>query len=246
MSPRLQKHRKSFAHSYAFGVYPTLELLSVRPEHARKVLLRAPAEGHQGIGKILRLCRARDIPADVCPHAIRRISGRDFQAVGVFRKYPCPLEAGADHLVLHRPQYAGNIGTIIRTMVGFGITQLAVVGDAPDIMSPEVIRGSMGAAFRVHWSRFSNLGEYLEAFGDRRLYCFMTDGNHDLNQIVLRRPFSLVFGSEGAGLPEAARDIGTTVRIRHAGGIDSLNVGVAVGIVLHAAVRSLQGGTLQG
>jgi len=237
VSVRLKKYRKSFPHSYAFGVYPTLELLSTRPECVQQVLLHAPEKGGRGIRKVRHACRARSIPTLVCPRVIRRLSGRDFPAVAVFRKYRRPVGPQANHVVLHRPQYEGNVGTIIRTMVGFGLGHLVIVGAAPDVMSPSVIRGSMGAVFRLHWSRFDSLKAYQRTFSERCLYYFTTDGRLSVEQLVPEGKFSFVFGSEGAGLPAAATELGTTVRIRHSGSIDSLNLAVAVGIALHEAAH---------
>ena len=105
-----------------------------------------------------------------------------------------------------------------------------MVGGAPDLMSPSVIRGSMGAAFRIHWSLFDSLDEYRRTFGEHLLYCFMIDGDLSIDQLAPPGVFSFVFGSEGAGLPAAARELGTTVRIKHHRSIDSLNLPVAVGI----------------
>jgi TrmH family RNA methyltransferase len=231
--PRLPRYRESLEHSYTFGVGPTLELLSVCPECVEQVLLHDPEHGGEGVQKLRALCRSCGIPIAVSPRDIRRVSARFFPVVGVFHKRRRPIRDDANHVVLFRPQYEGNVGTVIRTMVGFGLEHLAVVRPAPDLMAPGVIRGSMGAIFRLHWTLFESLDGYRQAFGDHRVYCFTTDGEVSLEELVPRRPFAFVFGSEGAGLPAEARHLGATVRIGHRPAIDSLNLGVAVGIALH-------------
>ena len=237
VSARLQRYRESLALSYTFGISPTLELLEVCPECVEQVLLHDPEGGGDGAVKLRAVCRSLNIPVVVSPRAIRRVSARFFPAVGVFRKCRRPIRQDASHVVLFQPQYEGNVGTIIRTMVGFGLEHLAVVRPAPDPMAPGVIRGSMGAIFRLHWTQFEDLDEYRRTFPAHRLYCFTTDGERAVEELVPQRPFSFVFGSEGAGLPADVRGLGATVRIGHCAAIDSLNLGVAVGIALHECAR---------
>ena len=232
MSARLQRYRQSLAVSYTFGVSPTLELLSVCPECAEQVLLDE-GEGGEGVAKLRAACRSSGVPVVVSARAIRQVSARFFPAVGVFRKRPSPICGDASHVVLFRPQFGGNVGTVVRTMVGFGADNLAVVRPAPDMLAPDVVRGSMGAVFRLHWTEFESLEEYRRAFGGHHLYCFTTDGRVPVEQLVPQPPFAFVFGSEGAGLPAGVGDLGATVRIGHGPAIDSLNLGVAVGIALH-------------
>ena len=61
----------------------------------------------------------------------------------------------------------------------------------------------------------------------------MTDGRVPLEELTVRRPFALVFGDEAAGLPDRFHEFGTSVRIMHTTGIDSLNLATAVGITLY-------------
>ena len=233
-----QKYRKSLAYSYTYGVFPTLELCSTRPDCVEQVFFSSPDKGGKGVAKILRFCRARRIPISKSATTVRRLSGRDFPVVGVLRKYSSTIGRDVPHVVLHQPQYEGNVGTVIRTMLGFGFRHLALICPGPDLMSPEVIRASMGAVFRLHWERFSNWDEYRQTFPERLLYCFMPDGDAFLEQVAPRGTFSPVFGSEGGGLPKAARRWGATVRICHDRNIDSLNLGVAIGIVLRHISRT--------
>jgi TrmH family RNA methyltransferase len=237
VSPRLSRYRRSSPVSYAFGVYPTLEMLSVCPELVETVILDDPERGDEGVRKLQSTCVSRGVPIIVGPRLIRRLSGRFFPAAGVFRKPRRPVDAGENHIVLFRPQYRGNLGTVVRTMVGFGFTDLAVAGEGTDLMHPDVVRASMGAVFRLRWTLFEGLEAYAGEFPAHQLCCFDAAGEVPVEQLVRRHPFSLVFGSEGDGLPRGARERGTTVRIAHGPSIDSLNLGVAVGIALHECAR---------
>ena len=102
MSARLQRYRESFALSYTFGVYPTLELLSVCPESVEQVLHgRAGARRRGGREGAQRLPLRH--PGGGGPWAIRRVSARFFPVIGVFRKRPRPVRDDASHVVLFRP-----------------------------------------------------------------------------------------------------------------------------------------------
>lgn len=239
MSLPWKKYRKSFSHSYAFGVYPTLELLSSRPQLVRQVLLFTPAKGGAGIQMIFEQCRRYGIPTRTCPRTIRRLGRREYPVVVVFDKFTAPIRHDVNHVVLYRPAYNRNVGAIIRTMVGFGLADLAVIGDGVDMMNPSLIRASMGATFRLRWEPFENLHAYRKAFPSRECYCFKPDGELSVEDITPRGAVSFVFGSEGEGLPSEARELGVTVRIAHRQTIDSLNLGVAVGIALHEIVHRL-------
>jgi len=59
------------------------------------------------------------------------------------------LEKEENHIVLVEPRNMGNVGTIIRTMLGFGYRNLVMIGPAVDIFDPMVIRSTMGALFKL-------------------------------------------------------------------------------------------------
>jgi len=237
MSVAFRKYRKTAAHSYCFGVFPTLELLTHQPDKAVNVLLVNERGGGNGVEHIRSICRQRHIPVLVAPRAIERIGGAGSAVVGVFKKYDQAIASHTDHLVLVNPRYMGNLGTIIRTMVGFGLRDLALIQPAPHILAPEVVRGSMGAVFQTRWQYYTDFAAYRRRHR-HHLYCLMPDGRARLDQLVVRQPYALVFGSEGDGLPSRFHQLGTSVRIPQTEQVDSLNLAVAVAITLyHVAAR---------
>ena len=64
------------------------------------------------------------------------------------------FERRAPHVVLVNPADMGNLGTVARTMAGFGFGELAVVTPAADVFHPKTVRASMGALFRLNVARF--------------------------------------------------------------------------------------------
>lgn len=234
MSAKLGPYKKSLDYSYAIGVYPTLELLAHQPERVVRVLVSSAGGENEGVARIRELCQRRRLYADVADAAIARIAGQgNVYAIGVFRKYEAALDSQADHLALVNPSDAGNLGTILRTMLAFGLADLAIIEPAVDLYDPKTVRASMGALFQVRAARFASLADYRRRFA-HHFYPFMTDGEHALGEVDWQPPVALVFGNEGAGLAPEVRALGTSVRIPHSDRVDSLNLAVAVGIALHA------------
>jgi TrmH family RNA methyltransferase len=159
--------------------------------------------------------------------------------IGEFRKFPAALDRGKSHIVLVSPSNAGNMGTIMRSALGFSLNQMAIIRPAVDAFDPKVIRASMGAIFSTEFQYFDSFEEYRSRFGDRELYPFMLQAKIKLHEIKPSGVYSLIFGNEATGLPEEFLKIGTSVIIPHSDRIDSLNLPIAASIAMYAAQSSI-------
>jgi TrmH family RNA methyltransferase len=234
---RLKKYTRDDSHAYTFGVFPTLELLEHQPQQAREVLLHTSGERNQGVPRIRALCQRHHISLNVDDKRVERLSPKDnTYAIGVFEKYQPRLAPQNNHVVLVNPADMGNLGTILRAMLGFGFRDLALIKPAADIFDPRVIRASMGALFQVNFVYYDSFEAYRAAF-QHHLYPFMISGGVPLPEAKFEPPFALVFGNESSGLPDDFREIGTSVSIPQRAAIDSLNLSVAVGIALYQAIQ---------
>ncbi len=234
----LKRYSKDSAASYAEGVFATLELLTARPEAVDRVLLASRGAPSAGVAKIRAACAARGIAVDEDDRTIERISPRQSHlALAVFRKYEAPLDAKRDHVVLVEPADMGNLGTIARTMLGFGFRDLALVRPAVDAFDPRVVRASMGALFRLAFSYFDTFADYSCAH-PRPAVAFMTDGRVPLDAAQFPTPCALVFGNESSGLAPEFHELAQTVAIPQSAEIDSLSLPAAVAVALYTARRS--------
>ena len=152
------------------------------------------------------------------------------------------LMPGVTALVLDGVQDPGNVGTMLRTALGLGAAGVITLKGTADLTNPKVIRGGMGATFRlpsvpatpeelVAWSRLQRAEIWVAAVGGEAVDR-LPRRSHD------RPPVLLVVGNEGAGVGpilEAAAD--RRVGIHLASGAESLNVAVAAGILLHEVTR---------
>ncbi len=231
--PKLKPYLKKLKYSYAFGLYPTIDLLKTRPDRVLKVLLSAECNDTDKIKEIKSLCKAEDIPLEVNDKAIMKLAYKEnTYSIGIFEKYMTTLEVGVNHIVLNKPSNLGNIGTIIRTMVGFGIKDLALIKPAGDIFDPKVVRSAMGALFKIHFQYFDTFDQYFNQHLDNNMYPFMLKGRRKIKQIAVDQPFSLIFGNEGNGLEDEFSNIGQPVYIPQTDEIDSLNLSIAAGIAM--------------
>ena len=238
--PPLKAYTADLPYSYAPGVFPSLQLMEAAPERALRLLLSERAGG-EGVEKLRALCRERRVREEVAEKALARISGKQncFAAV-VFEKGEATLADNRPHVVLHHPMDEGNLGTILRTMLGFGLADIAVIRPAADPFEPRVVRASMGALFSLRVRQYDDFADYREAFPRHALYPFMLDGAVPLSAAAAsaKSPYALVFGNEGSGLPPAFAGLGQAVRIPHSAAIDSLNLAVAAAIGAYAFTQA--------
>ncbi len=233
MPKKYKRYRNNFDFSYSLGVYPTLELLKYCSEHVEHVFIKSGSLNNEGVSEIIKLCEELSLPLDCEDRIIDNLSPReDCNALGVFHKYDTDLDREDHHLVLVNPGDMGNLGAVLRSMVGLNIRNLALVRPAADIWNPRVIRASMGAVFQTRFQYFNQFEDYYN-LNDHPVYSFTPLGVEELRDVKFKYPSSLVFGNEGAGLPPAILSHSTTVRIAHDDSIDSLNLAVSVGIVLY-------------
>jgi len=233
----IHPYKKDSQYSYTAGAYATIELLQTRPQHVQQVFVHSD---YKDVCGLAQLCRKTDVTLTHSDAAFRRINQKENTYVAAqFVKHSERLAPEMPHVMLVNPGDMGNLGTIIRTIAAFGITNLAIVTPAADFWHPKTVRASMGAVFRIKIEEFSTFDEYRTRFGQHELFTFMLDGSPlDLHESSLDRnrppPYTLIFGNEATGLPASYKDIGTSIRLPQTDLVDSLNLSVAVGIAVYA------------
>ncbi|WP_371537266.1 23S rRNA (guanosine(2251)-2'-O)-methyltransferase RlmB [Streptomyces sp. NBC_00466] len=134
-----------------------------------------------------------------------------------------------------------NLGAIVRSVSAFGGHGVVVPERRAAGMTAGAWKSSAGTAARTPVSRVTNLTRALEGYQKAGITVvgLAADGEHEVQDLeALGGPVVIVIGSEGKGL---GRLVGETcdyrVRIPMPGGAESLNAGVAAGIVLYEAAR---------
>ncbi|WP_030864343.1 23S rRNA (guanosine(2251)-2'-O)-methyltransferase RlmB [Streptomyces sp. NRRL S-37] len=134
-----------------------------------------------------------------------------------------------------------NLGAVVRSVSAFGGHGVVVPERRAAGMTAGAWKTSAGTAARTPVARATNLTRALEAYKKAGIAVvgLAADGEAELGDLTaLDGPVVIVVGSEGKGL---SRLVGETcdfrVRIPMPGGAESLNAGVAAGIVLYEAAR---------
>ncbi|XOV90914.1 MAG: TrmH family RNA methyltransferase [Bacteroidota bacterium] len=125
----------------------------------------------------------------------------------------------------------GNLGTIIRTLDWFGFGNLICSEHCADLYNPKVINSSMGSFTRMN-VYYTDLAEFILK-SDISVYGADMNGE-ELTKTRFTSPAFIVMGSESNGLSENIRSLLTSaISISGYGKAESLNVGVATGIICH-------------
>jgi TrmH family RNA methyltransferase len=140
-------------------------------------------------------------------------------------------------------QDPGNLGTILRSAEAFGSAGVVLGEGTVSRFNSKVIRASAGSVFRIPMFAAKSAGgmdaivPYLRKQGVRLIATSSHKGT-PVDQALLRGSLAIFVGSEGAGLPRALMaQMDETVAIPHSERVESLNAGVAAGIVLYEAGR---------
>lgn len=226
----VKPYKKSADYSYTLGAFPTIELIKSRAAKVREVYVHSTFTDTENLTK---LCRQNQIPLRTADRQIARLSDKEnVFVIGVFEKYEQQLEPKNSQIVLVNPSNMGNLGTILRTAVGFGVHDIALISPAADVFHPKVVRSSMGALFRLRHQYFDSFKEYRTQNPEQEIFTFMLNGRRQLTVSECPKPelFSLVFGNEATGLDDSYLDVGTSVMIPQSPDVDSLNLTIAVGV----------------
>ena len=168
------------------------------------------------------------------------ISGLESPAVMGFlvdTAAPRALQSGVATVVLDRVQDAGNVGSILRSASAFGFRQVAALKGSAALWAPKVLRAGMGAHFGLR------LIESAEpALLDALQVPLIVTSSHQGDLIQQQRlpwPCAWAMGHEGQGVGDALMDMAQhRISIAQPGGEESLNVGAAAAICLHASAAA--------
>ena len=137
-------------------------------------------------------------------------------------------------VILDGVQDPGNVGTIIRTAEAFGIAGVLLSPKCADILSPKVLRASMGSVFRLPCI----LCDVPQAVTELRekgyaVYGSMLDETaQKLGDIRFGTKAAVVIGSEGGGITEETKAACTGGLYIPITGAESLNAAAAATVMI--------------
>lgn len=155
------------------------------------------------------------------------------KVLAIVEYFQLPGEITTDNkitLALDGIQDPGNLGTIIRIADWFGVEQIICSNDSADLYNPKVVQSTMGSIGRVKVF-YTNLHEFLSG-QSTSIYATALNGK-DINSLDKLKEGIIVFGNESKGISNEILHIAThKITIPKKGKAESLNAGVAAGVVL--------------
>lgn len=137
-------------------------------------------------------------------------------------------------------QDPGNLGTIIRTSLAFGIDKLFLSKNTVDAYNPKTTRATAAAIFKQAIIRVDDKMEFFNEIkrDGFEIISTVVDSDVELGQINLNDKICLVIGSEGNGVSKEVKAFSDhRVTIKMSGDQESLNASIAAGIVIYEASK---------
>ena len=177
-----------------------------------------------------------DVPINyVSKNVFNKISSLENSYIlGVCKKKVSVLE-GKRYVLLDNIQDPGNLGTIIRSCVGFDVDTLVLGDTCVDLYNDKVLRASEGNIFKLNIVRM-DLKDVIKTLKEKDIIIYGTDVNdgENIDKVENNSSFALVMGNEGKGVSNDIKAlVDKNLYIKTSKNLESLNVGVATGIILY-------------
>jgi RNA methyltransferase, TrmH family len=141
--------------------------------------------------------------------------------------------------VLEGVEKPGNLGAVMRSADGAGLSALIAADARTDLYNPNAIRASLGTIFTLPVCSAAS-DETLDWLRRHSvaIVAARVDGKTPYTKVDFRGPTAIVLGSEAEGLSSiwSASDV-TAVRLPMLGAADSLNVSAAAAVLFYEARR---------
>lgn len=131
----------------------------------------------------------------------------------------------------------GNLGTLLRTAQAAGVDAVLLAPGTVDPYNPKVVRGAMGAHFRLPIAA-RDWGTIAASISQTQVLLADAQGELTYDAVDWRLPSALIIGSEARGASSRARQLAESrVSIPMQGETESLNAAIAAAIILFEAAR---------
>ncbi len=144
-------------------------------------------------------------------------------------------------LILEEVQDPSNLGTIMRCAEALGIKALILCKNCCDPYSPKVVRGTMGAVFRlpiIFYENIQNVVSFLKSNDYKIFTSVVTNANTLITNLNFPQNSAVVIGNEGNGASiDAINLCDSTLTIPMFGRAESLNASTAASIIMWEMVK---------
>lgn len=143
-------------------------------------------------------------------------------------------------MILDNLQDPGNMGTIVRTAEGAGVTGVIMSKESVDIYNPKTIRSTMGSIYRMPFLYVEDLLQVLQMLKEKdiKTYAAHLQGKNFYDEENYQTGCAFLIGNEGNGLrEEIAEKADIWVKIPMYGQVESLNAAIAASVLMFEVSR---------
>jgi len=147
-------------------------------------------------------------------------------------------------VVLEDLQDPGNLGTIVRTGEGAGVSAVFMTKNTVDIYNPKTIRATMGSVYRVPLAIVEDIEETIKALKNAGIQTFAAhlDGKDYYDSFSFKEGTAFLIGNEGNGLKTSTANAADAyLKIPMEGKVESLNAAIATSLLMYEAHRQRKG-----
>jgi len=248
----VKRHDDDPAVDMLFGLHPVLEAVESGRRPVDRILV-AREGGGRNLGRLLRAAREAGIPVTYLPKTVlARKAGARAVHQGVVAVVAPVAYANPDDvsqaaakgrrllLVLDGVEDPRNLGAVVRTAAATGVDGILLGVEATVGLTAVVAKAAAGALERIPVARERKLTARLEALRGAgfRVAALDPRGGTRWDAVSFVGPTVLVAGGEGRGLRRGLLEAADVrVALPLFGGVESLNLSVAVGVLLYEIVR---------
>lgn len=236
--------------AHIYGVLPVIEALRSGARRIERIVIAEGAR-HERLREVFDLAKRARIPVRKEPRiALDRLAGganhQGVMAIAAAASYTNEddlierITPQSLFILLDGVEDPHNLGAIIRTAECAGATAIIIPERRAAHITEVVAKTAAGATEYLPVARVTNLANFIEKLKQRNVWVVGVEASSDMNytRYDYQGAVALVFGGEGHGLHRLVRErCDVTVSIPMRGHITSLNVSVAVGVVLFEAQR---------
>lgn len=165
---------------------------------------------------------------------------------GIFCVAEKPAKKPADtvtRIIVSSVRDPGNIGTIMRSALAFGIGEVIFSSDCADLFSPKTVRAAMGALFKQNFSIAEDVTSLIYTMRNDG-YCLcaaaLSERAVAVDSIDINEKTCFIIGNEGHGLsPKVINACDRQVIIPIAPESESLNAAVAASVLMWELRRNI-------
>lgn len=143
-------------------------------------------------------------------------------------------------LILESIQDPGNLGTMLRTGEGAGITGVIMNSQTVDLYNPKTVRSTMGSLYRMPYYISDDLEGTINLLKERgvKLYAAHLKGTLSYDEPEYTRACGFMIGNEGNGLSDQIADMADTyIKIPMEGRVESLNAAISATLLMYECNR---------